>query len=730
MSHRNITKMDVINTLETNYMPYTMSVIVSRALPEIDGLKPSHRKLLYTMYKMGLLKGSKTKSANIVGQTMKLNPHGDSAIYETMVRLTRGNEALLHPYVDSKGNFGKNYSKDMSYAAPRYTEAKLEKITDEFFREIGKGTVDFIPNYDNTVEEPTLLPTTFPNILVNPNLGIAVGMASSLCSFNLKEVCDTTIKYLKSKTGNIDFMKSLLAPDFPSGGEIIYNEKDIKKIYETGRGSFYLRAKYEYDKENNCIEIRQIPYTTNLEAIIDQIVDLVRKNTITDITDIRDETDKNGLKIAIDLKRNTDVDKLMLELYKRTKLKDSFSCNFNILIDGKPRVLGVKNIIEEWSKFRMNCIKRGLRYDINKKSERLHLLKGLEKVLLDIDKAVKIVRNTKKDKDVVPNLMKGFEIDDIQAEFIADIKLRQFNKEYILNKTKDIKDLEKEIDALKETLEQEEKIKDIIIEQLKDVSKKYGKDRKTEIINEEDIEILSEEDLIKDYNVKIFLTREGYLKKITLVSLRGNAEQKLKDGDSLIQEIEATNKSELLLFTNKARVYKKKVYEIEDNKASNLGDYLKSMLDLSQDEEVIYITATEDFSGDMLFFYESGKCARIDLSSYETKTNRTKLANAYSDSSKLIHLEYILEDKELVAISNINKVLIFNTSQINSKSTRKSQGIQVQKSKKGSGLSKVLDLDNVKFKDLNYYRANISTMGRYLKENDCLLGEEQLKLID
>lgn len=730
MNHRNITKMNVINTLETNYMPYTMSVIVSRALPEIDGLKPSHRKLLYTMYKMGLLKSNKTKSANIVGQTMRLNPHGDGAIYETMVRLTRGNEALLHPYIDSKGNFGKNYSKDMAYAAPRYTEAKLEKITDEFFREIGKDTVDFIPNYDNTMDEPTLLPTTFPNILVNPNIGIAVGMASSICSFNLKEVCDTTIKYLKSKTGNIDFMKSLPAPDFPSGGQLIYSEKDIRKIYQTGRGSFYIRAKYEYDKKNNCVEITEIPYTTNIETVIDQIVDLVKRNTITEITDVRDETDKNGLKITIDLKRNTDVDKLMLELYKRTKLKDSFSCNFNILIDGKPRVVGVKEIIEEWSKFRVKCIKRGLTYDINKKSERLHLLRGLEKVLLDIDKAVKIVKDTKKDKEVVPNLMKGFEVDDIQAEFIADIKLRHFNKEYILNKTKDIKELEKEIATLKETLENEEKIKDIIVEQLREVSKKYGKDRITDIINEEDIQTLSEEDLIKDYNVKIFLTKEGYLKKITLVSLRGNSDQKLKDGDYLIQEIEATNKSELLLFTNKAEVYKKKVYELEDNKASNLGDYLKSMLDLDEDEEIIYITATEDFAGDMIFLYENGKCARIELSSYETKTNRTKLTNAYSDAVKLIHLEHILEDKELVVVSKINKVLIFNTSQINSKSTRKSQGVQVQKSKKGSKVSKVVNVDSVNFKDLDYYRGNIGTIGRYLKEEDYFLDEEQLKLID
>lgn len=725
----NITELNVVDTLKSNYMPYTMAVIVSRALPEIDGLKPSHRKLLYTMYKMGLLKGNKTKSANIVGQTMRLNPHGDSAIYETMVRLARGNEALLHPYIDSKGNFGKNYSKDMAYAAPRYTEAKLEKVTEEFFGEINKNTVDFIPNYDNTMEEPTLLPTTFPNILVNPNLGIAVGMASSICSFNLKEVCQTTIKYLESKTGNIDLKKWLLAPDFPSGGELIYNEEDIEKIYRTGRGTFYLRAKYSYDKRNNCIEVAEIPYTTNIETIIDQITDLVKSGTIKDITDIRDETDKNGLKITIDLKRNTDVEMLMLELYKRTRLKDSFSCNFNMLINGRPKVLGVKSILEEWIKFRIACIKRGLKYDIDKKSERLHLLKGLEKVLLDIDKAVEIVKDTKKDKDVVPNLMKGFVVDESQAEFIADIKLRHFNKEYIINKTKDIKSLENEIEDLKETLDSEEKIKNIIIGDLKNVSKKYGIDRRTQIINEEDIKVLTEEDLISDYNVKLFFTKEGYLKKVPLTSLRGNIVQKLKDNDFVVQEIEATNKSELLLFTNKSEVYKKKIYELEDNKASNLGDYLKSLLSLADDEEIIYITATEDFSGYMLFFYENGKCAKIDLSSYETKTNRTKLANAYSDKVKLVYLEHIIEDKELIAISSINKVLIFNTNQINPKSTRKSQGIQVQKSKKGSKLSKILNIDNVEFKDLDYYRANIGTIGRYLKEYDDIIGEKQMEFI-
>ncbi len=724
----NINKMSVIDTIETNYMPYTMSVIVSRALPDIDGFKPSHRKLLYTMFKMGLLKGNKTKSANIVGQTMRLNPHGDQAIYVTMVRLTRGNEALLHPYIDSKGNFGKNYSKDMAYAAPRYTEAKLEKMCEEFFAEINKDTVDFMPNYDNTMMEPTMLPTTFPNILVNANIGIAVGMASSICSFNLKEVCNTTIKYLKSKTGNIDLLKSLPAPDFPSGGEIIYNSDDISKIYESGRGSFYLRSKYKYDKKNSCIDITEIPYTTNIEAIIDQIRDLVKSNVIKEITDIRDETDKSGLKITIDIKKSTDVEMLMLELYKRTKLKDSFNCNFNILINGKPRVLGIRDIIKEWSEFRINCIKRGIKFDITKMLEKLHLLKGLEKVLLDIDKAVNIVKNTKKDKDVIPNLIKGFDVDKIQAEFIADIKLRHFNKEYIINKTKDIKNLKEELEKNKEILNDEEKIKNIIIDQLKEISKKYGKERKTKIIDEENVKVLTEEDLISDYNVKIFFTKEGYLKKVPFTSLRGNIVQKLKDNDFIIQEIETTNKSELLLFTNKCEVYKKYIYEIEDTKASNLGDYLQSLLSLGEDEKVIYITATDDYIGNMLFFFANGKSSKVKLSSYKTKTNRTKLTNAYSHREKLVYIERINEDKELIAVSDINKVLIFNTSQIKPKSARNTMGIQVMKSKNGSLASKVLNIKDVNFNDYDYYRGNIDTIGKYLKEEDSLDHDEQLKL--
>ncbi|AOT68694.1 DNA gyrase/topoisomerase IV subunit A [Geosporobacter ferrireducens] len=723
----NIKKLNVIDTIETNYMPYSMSVIVSRALPEIDGLKPSHRKLLYTMYKMGLLKGQKTKSANIVGQTMRLNPHSDMAIYETMVRLTRGNETLLHPYVDSKGNFGKNYSRDMAFAAPRYTEAKLDSICEEFFNEIGNDTVDFVPNYDNTMQEPTLLPTTFPNILVNPNLGIAVGMASSICSFNLRELCDTTVRLLEDE--GIDVIEYLKAPDFSSGGELIYNQKDMRKIYEEGRGTFYLRGKYRYDKANSCIDIYEIPYTTNAETIIDQVTELVKAGTIKEITDVRDETDKNGLKITLDIKKSADVEQLMLKIFKYTKLQDSFSCNFNILVNGHPRVLGVKAILLEWIDFRVGCIKRGLRYDIERKTEKLHLLRGLEKILLDLDKAVQIVRDTKKDKEVIPNLMKGFEVDAAQAEFIAEIKLRNFNQEYILMKTKDIKDLEKELKNLEETLNSEKKMKKIIIKQLDAVSKKYGQDRKTDIVEEHHIEEISPEDLIEDYNIKLFLTKEGYLKKIPLISLRGSNGHKLKEGDTIIQEIDGTNKSDLLFFTNKHTVYKKKVYELEDCKTSNLGDYLPNLLALEEKEEIIYMAATADYSGYMLFFFKNGKCAKIDMSSYETKTNRTQLANAYSDSDPLVYLMKIKEDIELVAISSIKKVLIFNTEQINSKTTRNSQGVQVLKSKNSSVLAEIKLIEEIQYQDPDYYRGNIPAVGTFLKKEDEEKQSQQLQFL-
>lgn len=727
MAAGNLVEQKITYTLESNYMPYAMSVIVSRAIPEIDGFKPSHRKLLYTMYKMGLLKGNKTKSANVVGQTMKLNPHGDMAIYETLVRLTRGHAALLHPFIDSKGNFGKQYSRDMAFAAPRYTEVKLDEICTELFKDIDKNTVDFIDNYDGTLKEPTLLPATFPSILVNSNQGIAVGMASNMCSFNLNEVCETTIAYLRNE--NIDIGKTLIAPDLASGGQLIYNEKEMKRIYKTGRGTFKLRAKYRFDKQNNCVEIYEIPYTTTCEAIIDKIIELVKAGKVKDITDVRDETDLNGLKITLDLKRNADPDKLMNILFKLTPLQDSFSCNFNLLINGKPQVLGIKGILREWTAFRINCIRRQITFDIEKKSEKLHLLKGLKKILLDIDKAIKIIRHTEQDAEVIPNLMKGFGIDEPQAEFIAEIRLRNLNKEYILKRTNEIDNLEKEIADLKATLEDERKIKNIIIKQLKEIAKKYGQNRRTEIIHEEHIEEITHEHLIEDYNLKIFFTGQNYLKKIPLTSLRGNSDQKLKDDDVVTQEIETTNKSDLLLFSNKHTVYKLKIHEINDCKASNLGEYLPNLLELDEDEEIIYIVATDHYQGNMLFAFDNGKIAKIDLSSYATKTNRKKLANAYCDKAKLVFIIYLEpeQDVDLVAFSSINKVLIFNTSNINAKTTRDSQGVQVLRSKKGSTMVSVKRIEDVAFEDYDYYRTkNIPATGCYLKQED--KSKDQLSL--
>lgn len=727
MSSNSVIEQKIVDTLESNYMPYAMSVILSRAIPEIDGLKPSHRKLLYTMYKMGLLTGGRTKSANVVGQTMKLNPHGDMAIYETLVRLTRGNDALLHPYVDSKGNFGKYYSRDMKFAAPRYTEVKLDKICEELFKDLDKNTVDFVDNYDGTMKEPVLLPTTYPNILVNSNQGIAVGMASNICSFNLIEVCDAAIAYLEDE--DADISEHLKAPDFPSGGQIIYNKKNIERIYNTGRGSFKLRAKYRFDKENNCIEIFEIPYTTTTEAIMDGIITLIKDNKIKEIVDVRDETDLKGLKITLDLKKNTEPDILMEKLFRFTTLEDSFNCNFNILINGRPKVLGIKGILKEWVLFRIECIKRQITYDIGKKSDKLHLLLGLKKILLDIDKAIKIIRNTEEDALVIPNLMEGFGIDRQQAEFVAEIKLRNLNKEYILNRVSEIESLKSSIEELKDTLGSEKKIKKVIIKQLKDVAKKYGKPRKTEIIHEEHIEEITHENLIEDYNLKLFLTKENYLKKIPLTSLRGNPEQKLKEDDEIIQEVEGRNKSDLLLFSNKYTVYKLKLFEVEDCKASSLGIYLANLLELEEGEEIIYITATDEYKGYMIFGFENGKVAKIDLKSYETKTNRKKLANAYSDTSKLIYISHILEDVELVAFSSLNKVLVFDTSKINPKTTRNSQGVQVLKSKNGSTMTGIKALEDTGIKDFDYYRTkNIPAVGYYLKEED----EEdiQLRILD
>jgi DNA gyrase subunit A len=727
MLQKNNVEQKIVDTLESNYMPYAMSVIVSRAIPEIDGLKPSHRKLLYTMYKMGLLTGNRTKSANVVGQTMKLNPHGDMAIYETLVRLTRGNDALILPYIDSKGNFGKQYSRDMAFAAPRYTEVKLDKVCEELFKDIDKNTVEFTDNYDGTLKEPLLLPTTFPNLLVNANQGIAVGMASSICSFNLQEVCEATAQFIQDD--RTDLMKYLKAPDFSTGGQLIYNENEISDIYRNGRGSFKLRAKYRYDKKNSCIEIYEIPYSTTAEAIIDEVVEIVKSGKIKDIVDLRDETDLDGLKITFDIKKSADPDSIMNRLFRLSSLQSSFACNFNILVNGSPRIMGIKSILTEWLIFRITCIKRQLLFDIGKKSEKLHLLQGLRKILLDIDKAIKIIRNTEQDDMVVPNLMKGFDIDQLQAEFIAEIKLRNLNKQYIVNRVSEVDSLQKEIDELKSIHSDEGKIKKIIIKQLNEISKKYGQPRKTEIIQDDMIEEITEEHLIEDYNLKIFLTEQNYLKKIPLVSLRANPEQKLKEEDYILQEIETHNKTDLLLFSDKFTVYKLKTYELEDVKASSLGEYLTNLLELEPDERILYAIATENYSGYVLFSYENGKVAKIPLESYATKTNRKKLANAYSSLSKLVNVMYLEADKELVAVSSIDKVLIFNTSAVNPKSTRDSQGVQVLKSKKGSVLVAIKNLEQTEIKDPDYYRTKvIPAVGCYLKDEDKTDNQIELKL--
>lgn len=712
-----IYKQNITTTLELNYMPYAMSVIVSRAIPEIDGFKPSHRKLLYTMYKMGLLTGARTKSSNVVGQTMKLNPHGDSAIYETLVRLTRGNEALLYPFVDSKGNFGKQYSRDMAYAAPRYTEVKLDSICNEVFKDIDRNTVEFVDNYDGEMKEPLFLPTTFPNILVNPNQGIAVGMASSICSFNLKEICDTTIAFIKNP--DIDIKAHLKAPDFSTGGQLIYNEKEIEQIYNTGRGNFKLRSKYRFDNKNNCIEILEIPYTTTIEIIIDKIISLIKSGKIKEINDIRDETDLNGLRITLDIKRNTNVDLLMHKLFNMTSLQDNFNCNFNILIDGNPRVMGVKEILNEWIRFRVNCLKNQLQFDITKKSEKVHLLEGLSKILLHIDKAIKIIKNTEEDKNVVPNLMDGFKIDEVQAEFISEIKLRSLNKEYILKRTSELQTLKQEIDNLNQTLEDENKIKAIICKQLKEISKAYSKPRKTEIILEENILDVPDEHLIEDYPIKIFMTNQNYFKKITITSLRSASDQKLKEADTIIQEIEATNKSDLIFFSNKFNVYKVKAYELNDCKASNLGEYMPNMLGLEDEEKIIYMVDTLDYKGYIIFGFDNGKVAKINLDSYATKINRKKLINAYSNKNNLIFIKYILEDIDLIAIRDNDKATLFNTSLILPKPTKNSIGVQVVTLKKNSSITKVLDLNNIKLDDCNYYRTDkIPSSGRFIREKD------------
>ncbi|MCC8043223.1 MAG: topoisomerase IV [Oscillospiraceae bacterium] len=665
----------ITETLEKNYMPYAMSVIVSRALPEIDGFKPSHRKLLYTMYKMGLLNGPRTKSANIVGQTMKLNPHGDAAIYETMVRLARGNEALLHPYVDSKGNFGKAYSRNMAYAASRYTEAKLDPICNELFRDIDKETVDFVPNYDNETVEPTLLPATFPTVLVNNNMGIAVSMASNVCSFNLKEICETTIALIKDPNYNIH--QTLKGPDFPGGGFMYYDEAELEKIYRTGRGSVKVKAKYNFDKSANCIEITEIPPTTTIEAIIDKVIDLVKAGKLKEVSYIRDETDLGGLKIAIDIKRGVDPDALMKKLYRLTPLRDSYSCNFNILIGGTPKVMGVYEILSEWTAFRKECIKRRVYFDMTKKKEKFHLLKGLEKILLDIDKAVKIVRETEEESEVVPNLMIGFGIDEIQAEYVAEIKLRHLNKEYIVNRISELSRLEKDIAEMEGILGSEKKQLGVIVDELKDVIKKYSQPRKTMFYYEEDEETEAEEDDAPDFSCSIFMTREGYFKKILPQSLRVAAEQKLKEGDEMTFTAEVNNKTELLFFSNKGRVYKSRVSDFTETKASSMGDYIPVKLGFEPEENVLALVATEDYSGWIFILFDNGKAAKVTLTAYETKTNRKKLTGAYSTKARVVSLFSIKEDTDILVTSSNSRAMIFNTGLILPKSTRDTIGVQV-----------------------------------------------------
>lgn len=665
----------ITDTLEKNYMPYAMSVIISRALPEIDGFKPSHRKLLYTMYKMGLLNGGRTKSANVVGQTMRLNPHGDSAIYDTMVRLARGNESLLYPYVDSKGNFGKAYSRDMAYAASRYTEVKLEPICNELFRDIDKDTVDFVPNYDNTMMEPTLFPTTFPSVLVNANVGIAVSMASNVCPFNLTEVCDTTIALLKNPEA--DVTETLLGPDFPGGGFLLKDADEFRKICETGRGSVKVRAKWNYDKAGGCIEVTEIPYSTTIEAIMDKIVDGIKQGKLREISYVRDETDLSGLKIAIDLKRGADPEKVMQKLFRMTPLQDSYSCNFNILIHGQPRVMGVKEILTEWITFREECVRRRIVYDLQRKREKLHLLEGLERILLDIDEAIRIVRETKEESEVVPNLMQGFSMDEIQAEYVAEIKLRHLNREYILRRTQEMEQLRTDIDSLQQTLESPKKIRAVIAKELKETAKKYGQPRKTQFC-EVDLQAESDPTMdIPDYPVHLFLSESGYFKKISPASLRMNAEQKLKEDDRIIAHWETTNRTELLFFTNQQQVYKTKASAFEDSKASLLGDYIPAKLGFDEGEFVVSVILTNDYSGMLLFVYENGKVAKVPLQSYATKTNRKKLANAYSDKSPLVTALPLLEEQHVLLRSSGNRALLFQTEELLPKTARNTQGVQV-----------------------------------------------------
>ena len=707
----------ITDTLTVNYMPYAMSVIVSRAIPEIDGFKPSHRKLLYTMYKMGLLNGGRTKSANIVGQTMRLNPHGDAAIYETMVRLSRGNEALLTPFVDSKGNFGKVYSRDMAYAASRYTEAKLEPICAELFRDIDAETVDFVDNYDNTMREPTLLPTSFPNVLASANMGIAVGMASNICSFNLREVCKATAAWIKNP--DCDLLEYMPAPDFSTGGEILNSPEEIAEIYRTGRGSIRLRARWRYVKEGNLIEIYEIPYTTTTEAIIDKVSELIKAGKIREISDMRDETDLSGLKLAIDLKRGVDPDKLMQKLMRATPLTDSFGCNFNLLIAGMPRVLGVREIIEEWTAWRTECVRRRIYFQKQKKAEKLHLLKGLKRILLDIDKAIRIIRETESDAEVVPNLMIGFGIDKIQAEFVAEIKLRNINKEYILKRTQEVDDLEREIAELEELLKSEKKIRNVIVKELDAVADKYGRERKTGIAADT-VEVPPDEDeALPDYPVTVFVSREGYFKKITPQSLRMSGEQRFKEGDALKFSCETTNAAELLVFTDKYQVYKARCADFDDSKASVLGDYLPAKLGFDEGENVMEVCFPGDYTGFVLFVYENGKAAKVELSAYATKSNRRKLTGAYSDKSPLKAVFLCKEEQQLVLYSTENRALIFSTAQLAPKSTRATQGVAVMTLKRKAAVHRASLLEQSGIVNTARYRTrSLPAAGALLKEED------------
>ena len=712
-----IAEQDIVSTLETNYMPYTMSVIISRAIPEMDGFKPAHRKLLYTMYKMGLLTGGRIKSADVVGQTMRLNPHGDQAIYETLVRLTRGNDALLHPFIDSKGNFGKQYSRDMAYAASRYTEVKLDAICAELFKDIDKDTVDMVDNYNGTMKEPLLFPTTFPNLLVTPNQGIAVGMASSVCSFNLKEVCAAAVHFIADR--GCDISKYLLAPDFSTGAQLIYNAAELAAIYETGKGSFKLRAKYQADSRNSCIEITEIPYTTSIEVIIDKIAALIKSNKIKDINDVRDETDLNGMRITLDIKRGANPDHIMHKLFGMTTLSDTFNCNFNILVDGRPKTMGVKAILDEWLRFRVSCVRRQTKYDIEKKTAMAHLLEGLSRILLNIDKAIRIIRQTEEDRLVIPNLMAGFNIDQPQAEFIAEIKLRNLNKEHILNRVKELENLNKEIEDLKIIYGSDTKIEEIITRELKEISKKYGKPRRTEIIAEDRVIEIPDEELITDYAIKLILTEHNYFKKIALSSLRGTFEQNLKDDDKVTQELETANKADILFFSDKCNVYKVKAYEIADCRASSMGEYLPNMLGMEEKERVKSIAATTDYTGCMLFGFANGKAAKVSMDEYATKANRKKLLNAYSDKAVVKYIGFIAEDADFIVLTDRNKAILFNTSLLTPNASKSAMGTQLWSTSPAPNVARMIPAEQFSSEHIEYYRCEkIPATGHFLTAAD------------